>query len=152
MSNIKTPGILKKDDIAALRFADDIRLYSDFQSSRYCEVTCTKDFMGSTRTYIFQLPNNVEYLNSNSDLKVKIADITFRYCTKDWELQTIFGNLQEFDELEILWLPNIKENFYEEYGLVFDMLKFIVYRKNKRFHYKVHMDADRLNSSMFLYE
>jgi hypothetical protein len=108
--------------------------------------------MGSIRTYIFHLPNSVEYLNQKSDLKIKIADITFKNCTKDWELQTIFGNLQEFDELELLWLPNTKEGLYETYDLVFDMLKLIVYRKNKRFHYKIHTDANRLNSSMFLYE
>lgn len=151
MSNIKRKGILKRDDIAALRFADRIQFRSNYEESPYCTVTCRKALQGQEKEYTFELPHSFQQRETDK-LDAYLADLTFENCTKDWELQTIFGNLQEFDEVEVIWEPNIDFQLWNATGVVVDRMKIIVYRKHKRFHYVLHTCVGTPEKSMLYYE
>ena len=153
MSNIKKVGILKNADIAALRYADKITLHSTSLEVPICIVTCKKTLEDEIREYEFILPSSVENIAIEPcDIQATEAKVDFTKCNLDWQLQSVFGLLQEFDELEIVWLPNVQSTIYKKYGIVHDQVKVVVYRKNKRLHYMLGSFVDELRDSMFLYQ
>lgn len=149
MSNIKKIGILKNSDIAALRYADNITFHSTSLEVPICVVTCNKD----DRAYEFVLPAKKEDISIHvPGIEAIEAKINFKQCNLDWQLQSVFGLLKEFDELEIVWLPNTQALLYEEYSLVHDEIKVIIYRKNKRLHFVLASFVDNLEDSMFKFQ
>ena len=154
MANIKKIGILRTTDIAALRYADEIQFNTSEESSSICSVICTKYFGDSEhRLYEFKLPCSFIYINNEKRLKFLAtqAKIDFYRCSLDWELQTIFGQLQEFDEVEFVWLPNLTPELLD-YHWVAERVKIIVYRKEKRYHHVLGTFVGPLEDSMFFYK
>ena len=153
MANIKKVGILKNQDIAALRYADTISLHSTSLEVPICIVTCKKHLDDEVRTYDFVLPSKVENIALEPcDLTPVEAKVDFTKCNLDWQLQSVFGLLQELDELEIVWLPNVQSSIHKKYHIVHDQVKVVIYRKNKRLHYMLGSFVDELSDSMFNYK
>ena len=134
---------LNTKDIVALKRADHIVLASSHIRGKinFTKITAAKQVAPEEfLTWDIEVLSDVQYLDDSLVEPNCFCQFVVPNSCVNWVWQTMVGILLPDDEIECIWQPDSDSSFdLVEKGFHIDSVRWIVYRKDKRFHYTVGM-------------